>query len=173
MSEEFTKHLKSNGTLQSLTVHDTPEENGLAERLNSTLLEHARAMLLQAQLPKNLWPETIHHAVWLKNRTSTRALNGTMPYKMVHGSKPDLTDLPEWGANVFVMKTLGNKLDAKAMNGRWLGYSGSSKGHRIYGANKGITVERNITFDNELLTIPNPVTIVGENNSEGSQNISN
>jgi len=173
MLDEFTKHLKNNGTLQSLTVHDTPEENGLAERLNRTLLEHVHAMLLQAQLPKNLWPETIHHAVWLKNRTSTRALNETTPYEMLHGLKPDLTDLPEWGANFFVMKTLGNKLDAKATSGRWLGYSGSSKGHHIYGANKGIMVERNVMFDNELLTIPNPVMIVGENNSEGSQNISN
>jgi hypothetical protein len=70
------------------------------------------------------------------------------------------------------MKTLGNKLHAKATSGRWL-YSGLSKGHCIYGANKGITVEINGMFDNELLTIPNPVMIVGENNSEGSQNISN
>jgi hypothetical protein len=113
----------------------------LAERLNHTLLEHARAMLLPAQLPKNLWPETIHHTVWLKNRTSTRALNGMTPYEMLH-SKLDLTDLPEWGATVFMMKTLGNKLDAKATSGRWLGYSSSSKEHHIYGENKGRTVER-------------------------------
>ena len=71
LSNEFTNHLKKNGALQSLTVHNTPEENGVAERLNLTLLEHARAMLMTAQLPKNLWPETIHHAVWLKNWTST------------------------------------------------------------------------------------------------------
>ena len=67
LSNEFTNHLKKNGTLQSLTVHDTPEENGIAERLNRTLLEHTSAMLMTAQLLKNLWPETIHHAVWLKN----------------------------------------------------------------------------------------------------------
>ena len=74
LSKEFNTHLKAQGMIRSLTVHDTPEENGVARRLNRTLLEHARAMLLMAQLPKNLWPETIHHAVWLKNRTSMRAL---------------------------------------------------------------------------------------------------
>ena len=45
-----------------------PEENGVAKRLNHTLLEHARAMLLTAQLPKNLWLEMIHHTVWLKKQ---------------------------------------------------------------------------------------------------------
>ena len=98
LSNEFTNHLKKNGTLQSLTVHDTPEENGVAERLNRTLLEHARAMLMTAQLLKNLWPETIHHAVWLKNRTSTRALNGKTPYEVMYGAKPNLADLSDWGA---------------------------------------------------------------------------
>ena len=71
LSKEFNTHLKAQGTIRSLTVHDTPEENGVAERLNHTLLEHARAMLLMVQLPKKLWPERIHHVIWLKNRTST------------------------------------------------------------------------------------------------------
>ena len=70
LSKEFDIHLKAQGTIRSLTVHDMPEKNGVAEQLNRTLLEHARAMLLKAQLPKNLWPETIHHAIWLKDRTS-------------------------------------------------------------------------------------------------------
>ena len=41
LSHEFTTHLKSKGTIRSLTVHDTPEENGVSEQLNWTLLEHA------------------------------------------------------------------------------------------------------------------------------------
>ena len=92
--KDFDNHLKANGTIRSLTVHDTPEENGVAERLNCTLLEHARAMLMTAQLPKTLWPETIHHGVWLKNRTSMHALNGKTPYEVMHKTKRDLTDLP-------------------------------------------------------------------------------
>jgi transposase InsO family protein len=54
LSEAFTARLKSKGTVRSLTVHDTPEENGVSERLNRTLLEHARAMHLAANLPKFL-----------------------------------------------------------------------------------------------------------------------
>ena len=58
-------------TIRSLTMHDMPEENGVTKQLNHTLLEQARGMLSTSQLPKNLWPETIHHIVWLKNRTPT------------------------------------------------------------------------------------------------------
>ena len=59
LSKDFDSHLKANSTIRSLTVHDTPEENGIAERLNRTLLEHARAILMTAQLLKVLWPETM------------------------------------------------------------------------------------------------------------------
>lgn len=46
------EHLHKSGTLRNLTVHDTPEHNGIAERLNRTLLEKVRAMLHASQLPK-------------------------------------------------------------------------------------------------------------------------
>ena len=65
---------------------------------------------MTAQLPKTLWPETIHHAVWLKNRTSRCALNGKTPCKVMHKAKLALTDLPEWGARVLVMKMIAGKL---------------------------------------------------------------
>jgi hypothetical protein len=132
-------------------------------------LTHARAMLMAAQLPKNLWPETIHHAVWIKNCTSTRALNGRTPYEALNNVKPDLTDLLEWGAWVYVLKMNAGKLDHKGIEGCWVGYSGASKGHRIYGANKQITVERNVTFDNSVLTIPNPISIAGEYNDHSQK----
>ena len=96
-------------------MHDTPKENGVAEQLKAMLL---RAMLLTAQLPKNLWPEMIHHTVWLKNRTSTQALNGKTPYEVMHNTKLNLADLPDWGARVFMLKTNTGKLDSKGTEGR-------------------------------------------------------
>lgn len=96
LSEEFTKHLKAKGTIRSLTVHDTPEENDMSEWLNQTLLEHACARHITANLLKFLWTESIQHAVWLKNRSSTHGLDGKTPYKLIHNSKPDLTNLPEF-----------------------------------------------------------------------------
>ena len=130
-------------------------------------------MLMTAQLLKTLRPEIIHHAIWLKDRTSTCALNGKTPYKVMHQTKLDLTGLPEWGARVFVMKTITGKLDQKATKAHWLGYSSTSKGHCIYGANKLISVEWNTTFDNNMLTVPDTISIAGEYKHQSIQKTSN
>ena len=71
MSDAFITYLDEHGTEQKLTVHDTPEENGVAERLNRMLMEKVRAMMITCQLPDFLWGEALNHAVWLKNRTWT------------------------------------------------------------------------------------------------------
>ena len=54
LSDDFTCHLKSKGTKQKLTTHDTPEHNGVAECLNQTLVEHVLTILHDGDLPKNL-----------------------------------------------------------------------------------------------------------------------
>jgi transposase InsO family protein len=132
-SHEFDKYLAKRGIRRRLTVHHTPEHNGVAERLNRTLLEKVRAMLHAADLPKNLWGEALKHAVWLKNRTSTRALGGRTPYEVFHNSKPDLRDIHEWGCKVSVHVDDNGKLDGRARDGRWLGLDQESiEGHRIY-----------------------------------------
>jgi hypothetical protein len=83
INDVFDAHLKAKGTVRTVTVHDTPEQNGIAERLNRTLLERARAMMIATGLPRFLWLEAVRHGVWLKNRTPTKALNGKTPHKAV------------------------------------------------------------------------------------------
>ena len=104
LSHELTEHLKSKGMVRNITIHDTPEENSVSEHLNRTLLEHAWEIHLTIELPKFLWTESVQHAVCLKNCTSMHVLDGKTLYEMVHGTKPDLTDLPEWGTRVFILK---------------------------------------------------------------------
>jgi hypothetical protein len=100
MSHEFTKYLQKEGTEQRLTTADTPQHNGIAEALNRRLLERVRAMLHQSRLPKNLWAEAVQHAVWIKNRTSTKALGNITPYERLYGEKPNLSDLHKWGQDI-------------------------------------------------------------------------
>ncbi|GBE86172.1 hypothetical protein SCP_0900490 [Sparassis crispa] len=152
LSREFTDHLTTHGTVSRLTVHDTPQHNGLAERINRTLPEHARAMLIAAKLPKNLWGEAMMHATWLKNRTSTRALDGKTPFEVRYGHLPDLGDLHEFGAKVWVRIENAGKLDSKAREGRFVGYSTESKGYRVYWPDKhAVSVERNVRFIDETV----------------------
>ena len=80
LGEQFSRHLCANGMERKLTVHDTPEHNSIAERLNRMLIEQVRAVLHASGLPKSLWGEAIIHMVWLKNRTSTQSLVNKTPY---------------------------------------------------------------------------------------------
>ena len=152
LGKTFSSHLASQRTMCKLTVHDTPEYNGVSEWLNQTLLEQTCALLHASKLPKNLWGEAITHVVWLKNRISTRALpDKKTPYKMLNRRKPNLANLREWGEVVWVHTTEGNKLEGRAKTRRWIGFDENSNGHQIYWPKrKSVTVERSIRFNNEM-----------------------
>lgn len=152
--KEFVVHLKRKGTKQKLTVHDTPQHNGVAERLNRTILEKVRAMLHASGQPRMLWGEAAHHAVWLKNRTPTKALNsGATPYEAAYGKKPDLRGVREWGSRCWVRNESSAKLGGRVAEGVWVGIDDKSKGSRVFWPGKRrVTVERNVYFDESSAT---------------------
>ena len=90
LSNKFSNYLTTHGIEHWLTMHDTLEQNGVAKRLNCTLLERVHAMLHSAQLPKNLWGEALAHNVWLKNHTSTQR-PWNRPCHSRHSPGPNLT----------------------------------------------------------------------------------
>jgi hypothetical protein len=147
LSKAFDQHLAQAGTARKLTTHDTPRHNGIAERLNRTLLERIRAFSHTSGLPKSLWGEALRHATWLKNRTATRALDGKTPFEALYGRPPDLSALRIWGSTVLVHDASGSKLNPRAREARWLGLDVDAKAHRVYWPKMGnVTVERNVYF---------------------------
>jgi transposase InsO family protein len=155
LSTEFSDHLKKAGTTRRLTVHDTPEHNGVAERGNRTNLEIVRALLHSSGLPKFLWAEAVSHAVYLRNRTWTRAIGIATPHELLTGRKPNIASLQPWGHKVRVHDTGGSKLDGRSKVGRWVGFDPDTKdGHRIYWPDKqSVSVERSVkfNFDDEMV----------------------
>ena len=151
LSDEFMKHLKKAGTMRKLTVHDTPEHNGVAERLNRTILEKVRAMLHDSDLPKFLWAEAARHAVYLKNRTWTRTIGDATPYELLNGHKPNLGNIHPWGCKVRVHDAGNSKLEGRSRVGRWMGLDADTKdGHRVYWPERRmVTVERSVKFNFE------------------------
>ena len=85
---------------------------------------------------------------------------------MLFGVKPNLCGLPEWGARILVMTQAASKLNTRSEEARWVGYSGTSQGHRVYRlSTHRISVERNVTFEGEVLLPPvvlDVAPIVGE-----------
>ncbi len=123
-STQFKNHLKAEGIRHELTIPKTPEQNGVAERLNRSLVEMARSMLLDAKLPKKFWAEAISTAVYLKNRSPTKALKIT-PYQAWHGTKPNVNHLRVFGSNAYahIPKDERSKFDSKTrkcINHGWL-----------------------------------------------------
>ena len=102
LDKGFTLYLKSRGTEQKLTMHDTPSQNGVAKRRNHTIVEHIQALLHASGLPRFLWGEAARHVVWLMNRTSTKAVDGKTPYEAAFKKKPDLRDVCKWGETMWV-----------------------------------------------------------------------
>ncbi|GBE84202.1 hypothetical protein SCP_0601800 [Sparassis crispa] len=156
LSDAFVRHLEEQGTEQKLSVHDTHGESGISEHLNRTVAEKGHAMLIAAGLPRFLWGEAVLHAIYLKNRTSTKALNGRTPYEAVTGDLPDLSGIPEWGARIWVHDTATGKMGERAKPGHWVGFDTQSKGHRVYWPDKrSVTVECNVRFGEPHAVLPN------------------
>ena len=131
---EFKKCLDEQGIVLETTAPYSPAQNGVAERLNRVLLEHARAMLFKFDLPKSLWEEAVNYACYLKNRSPTRALNGMTPYEALHGKKPDLSNMHEFGCDVWILKPENqrNKLEPKSEKFIFTGLSSGGNAYRFY-----------------------------------------
>lgn len=82
VNEEFGQFLRKEGIKHQLTVPYTPQQNGLAERCNRTVVERARCLLLDANLPKCFWAEACSTAVHLINRSPAKSLQGKTPYEL-------------------------------------------------------------------------------------------
>jgi hypothetical protein len=79
-----------------------------------------------------------------------------MPFEQLYGQKPNLAGMPKWGQRVWVHNDSGSKLDARAIEGHWVGYDkDSTHAHRIYLPDKNrVAVKRNIRF-----ALTNTITI--------------
>ena len=163
LSSEFDKYLQDNGIERQLTVHDSPQSNGVAERLNRTLVEHARAMLLARDLPKFLWAEAVNYATWLKNRLPSHAIPGHTPFDLIHGRRPSLSEAHEFGSPAYVRLENTGKLEARAEEVVFVGVDEESKGYRVYWpAKRRVSVERNVSFAPISVSMADDVQDEGE-----------
>ena len=133
-SKKFTGFLKSEGVRHECTIPKTPQQNGVAERLNRTLVEVSRSMLLDAKLSHSFWAEAVATAVYLRNRCPTKAVDGMTPYEAWYGEKPNVEHLRVFGCDVYahVPKDERGKFDSKARKCILLGYGQETKGYRLF-----------------------------------------
>ena len=150
LSNEFQTFLKSKGIRHELTIPHTPEQNGVAERMNRTLIDSARAMVVHAGLSNSYWVEAVATAAKLRNRASTFALQGdTTPYQKWFERKPDVGHLRMFGcvAYAHIPNCERQKLDTKAKKLRFVDYCKNSKGYRLFDEETGKVLKRDVIFN--------------------------
>lgn len=148
VNEDLKKYLKQEGIRVQYTAPYSPQQNGVAERKNRSLLEMARCMLLDANLDKKYWGEAINTANYLQNRLPTRATNQT-PYKLWFSKMPDVGNLHIFGCSTYVHvhKEQRKKLDDKAKKFIFVGYSDESKAFRLLDTETNhIKISRDVIF---------------------------
>ncbi|GJU38991.1 retrovirus-related pol polyprotein from transposon TNT 1-94 [Tanacetum coccineum] len=84
-------HYEKVGIFHQKTVPRTPQQNGVVERRNRTLVEAARTMLIFSKAPMFLWAEAVATACYTQNRSLIHTRHEKTPYELVHNKKPDLT----------------------------------------------------------------------------------
>ena len=115
-----------------------------------TLVEAVRTMLADSNLPHRFWAEALSTAVYLRNRSPTKALSGITPYEAWNGTKPYVSILRIFGCCVYahVVKTERCKLDSKANNCVMLGYGTQQKGYRLFDLeHRKVIHSKDVVFD--------------------------
>ncbi|MCO5550885.1 hypothetical protein L7F22_004379 [Adiantum nelumboides] len=149
MSGAFKDFLGKKGIKHQCTMPYTPQQNGVAERKNRSLMEMARCMLKAKSLPHKLWMEAVACAAHVLNRCPTRALKTITPYESWYDRKPSVSYLRVFGclAYAHIPQQLHGKLDDKAVKCIFVGYSSGSKGYRLYNpATNKIFESRDVIF---------------------------
>jgi hypothetical protein len=113
-NNEFKKHLAGAGIQHEFTVEYTPQQNGVAERKNRTLVEMARCMMIQAALPPSYWAEAVNTAKYIRNRCPSSSLCGETPFKLWYRRIPVVKHLRTFGQIVHSLnKTAKRQVHCK------------------------------------------------------------
>ncbi|KAJ4724427.1 Retrovirus-related Pol polyprotein from transposon TNT 1-94 [Melia azedarach] len=167
---EFDEFCKNEGIARHHTVRDTPQQNGVAERMNQTLLERARCMLSNAELTRRFWAEAVSTACYLINRGPHTGINLKTPFEVWSGKPADYSNLRAFGCTVYYHVNEG-KLEPRAKKGVFVGYGDGVKGYRIWSpSEKKVILSRNVVFDENSMFNPTVKSIVvSENGSVEKQ----
>ncbi|EEC72737.1 hypothetical protein OsI_06355 [Oryza sativa Indica Group] len=129
---EFASYYADEGIQRHYTAPYSPQQNGVVERRNQTVVGMARALVKQRGMPAIFWGEAVVTAVYILNRSPTKALDGRTPYEAWHRRKSAVSHLWVFGCLAFA-KELGHigKLDDRSTSGMFIGYTEGSKAYRI------------------------------------------
>ncbi|CAI7849642.1 unnamed protein product, partial [Closterium sp. NIES-54] len=139
---------RGEGILQSFTLPDSPQQNGIAERRIGLVMEVARTSMIHAAAPHFLWPFAVRYAVHELNLWPRVALPETSPTLRWTGKVGDASVFRVWGSRAFVRDTSTDKLSARAIPCVFLGFVPDAPGWQFYHpTSRRVLPSQDVTFD--------------------------
>jgi Integrase core domain len=151
-SNEFNDYCKQMGIKRYLTAPYSPQQNGVVERRNQTVVAMARSMMKSMNMPAEFWGEAVATAVYILNRAPTKSLIGMTPYEAWYKRKPAVHHMRTFGyvAHVKEVKDHIRKLAARSSPMVFIGYESGSKAYRVYDpSTKKVSITRDVIFEEE------------------------
>ncbi|GJW85780.1 putative ribonuclease H-like domain-containing protein [Tanacetum coccineum] len=124
-NKEMNQFCERKGIKIEFSVARTPQQNGVAERKNRTLIKAARTMLADSKLPTTFWAEVVNTACYVQNRVLVTKPQNKTPYELFLGRKPALGFMRPFRCPVTILNTIDHlgKFNGKADEGFFVGYS--------------------------------------------------
>ncbi|KAG4253841.1 hypothetical protein FPRO03_14238 [Fusarium proliferatum] len=147
---------------------NTPDQNGLAERSGGVIIAIARKLRIQGNLPQKLWPYIVAHATRLLNRIPVQRKQWQTPFEMVHGRKPNLSNLKIIGSLAYVLiknkkaRPAKAKLQENAVMG-WLVGLDATNIYKVWVPHLDrVIVSRDVQVDEKAMYDPQLATTLPE-----------
>jgi hypothetical protein len=155
LSKNLLSFYESKGIMYQLSVRYSPQQNGVSERKNRTVVETARTLLIDSKLPKSCWNLALDAATYLVNRLPSKSLNGKSPHEVFFNKKPALSELKRFGCLAYyqVPSETRLKLDPKSSSGIFVGYPEHHKAYKIMNSDGSIIISRDVLFVESILGV--------------------
>lgn len=150
VNEKLQNYLKTKGIIHETSSPYTPEQNGRAEREIRSIVESARTMLLDSNLPETLWAEAVNTAVYTLNRRPGKSNNDKTPYEKWFNKAVSIKHMKKFGSVAFVHvpKQFRTKFKPKSKKVIMVGYDGYSQNYRLFDpVSKKVNVSRDVVFN--------------------------
>ncbi|KAJ9558487.1 hypothetical protein OSB04_013101 [Centaurea solstitialis] len=154
---DLNSFCEEKGIERQFSAPRTPQQNGVAERRNRTLIEAARTMLADSKLPITFWAEAVNTACYVQNRVLVVKSKGKTPYELLKNKKPFIGFFVPFGCPCTILntKTHLGKFDSKSEDGFFVGYSTQSKAVRVFNTvSRCIEESDNVRFNENTPNVP-------------------
>nr|AAL75759.1 Putative pol polyprotein [Oryza sativa Japonica Group]AAL91607.1 Putative pol polyprotein [Oryza sativa Japonica Group]AAP51772.1 retrotransposon protein, putative, Ty1-copia subclass [Oryza sativa Japonica Group] len=150
-SDAFDDYYRKEGIVRHYTIPYTPQQNGVAERMNRTIISKAHCMLSNARMNKRFWAEAANTACYLINRSPSIPLNKKTPIEVWSGMSADYSQLRVFGCTAYAHVDNG-KLEPRAIKCLFLGYGSGVKGYKLWNPETNKTfMSRSVIFNESVM----------------------